>query len=61
MEIVDLSTLEYYFYGDICVHTIVRRAMTLKLLKNTGQYLHINNEEHRPECINDNYDILYKL
>jgi hypothetical protein len=56
MGIVDLPTLEYYFYGDICVCSIVRQAMTLK----HEEYPNVNDEEHRPECTDDNYDTLHK-
>jgi hypothetical protein len=56
---VDLPTLEYYFYGDICVCTTVRQAMAIKQFKKIGQYLHLN-EEQRPEPTGNNYNILYK-
>jgi hypothetical protein len=38
----------------------VRQAMTLKRLKKLQQYLHLNNEEGRPDQQSADYDILYK-
>jgi hypothetical protein len=34
--------------------------MTLKRFKKICQYLHLNDEEQRPEPHDKNYDILYK-
>ena len=34
--------------------------MTLKRLKKLGQYLHLNDEEERPDQQSADFDILYK-
>jgi hypothetical protein len=51
---VYLPKFEYYLYGDIYVCTIVRQAMTLKQFEKIGHDLHLNNEEHRPEPVDNN-------
>lgn len=60
MGLVDLPEIEDYFQGDFCVCPIVRQAMTLKLFKKLGQYLHLNDEEERPDQQSADFDILYK-
>ena len=60
MGLVDLPEIEDYFQGDFCVCPIVRQAMTLKRLKKLGQYLHLNDEEERPDEQSADFDILYK-
>ena len=57
---VDLPEIEDYFQGDFCVCPIVRQAMTLKRLKKLGQYLHLNDEEERPDQQSADFDFLYK-
>ena len=49
MGLVDLPEIEDYFQGDFCICPIVRQVMTLKRLKKLGQYLHLNDEEERPD------------
>ena len=60
MGLVDLPETEDYFQGDFCVCPIVRQAMTLKRLKKLGQYLHLKDEEERPDQQSADFDILYK-
>ena len=60
MCLVDLPEIEDYFQGDFCVCPIVRQSMTLKQLKKLGQYLHLNDEEVRPDQQSADFDILYK-
>jgi len=60
MSLVDLPDIEDYFQGDFCVCPIVRQAMTLKRFKKLGQYLHLNDEEERPDQQIADFDILYK-
>ena len=60
MGLVDLPEIEDYFQGDFCVCPIVRQTMTLKRLKKLGQYLHLNDEEERPDQQSADFDILYK-
>ena len=57
---VDLPEIEDYFQGDFCVCPIVRQAMTLKRLKKLGQYLHLNDEEERPDQQSADFDICIK-
>ena len=49
MGLVDLPEIKDYFQGDFCVCPIVRQAMTQKWLKKLGQYLHLNDEEEKPD------------
>ena len=60
MGLVDLPEIDYYFQDDFCVCPIVKQAMTLKRLKKLGQYLHLNDEEDRPDQHTADFDILYK-
>ena len=60
MGLVALPEIEDYFQGDFCVCPIVRQAMTLKRFKKLGQYLHLNDEEERPDQQSADFDILYK-
>ena len=60
MGLFGLPEIENYFQGDFCVCPIVRQAMTLKRLKKLRQYLHLNNEEERPDQQCADFDILYK-
>jgi hypothetical protein len=60
MGFVDLPGIEDYFQGNFCVCPIVRQAMTLKRLKKLGQYLHLKDEEERPDQQSADLDILYK-
>ena len=60
MGLVDLPEIEEYFQGDFCVCPIVIQAITLKQLKKLGQYLHLNDEEERPDQQSEDFDILYK-
>ena len=60
MGLVDLPEIEDYFQDDFCVCPIVRQAMTLKRFEKLGQYLHLNDEEERPDQQNADFDILYK-
>ena len=60
MGLVDLPEIDDYFQGDFCVCPIVRQAMTLKRFKKLGQYLHLNDEEGRPDQQSADFDILYK-
>jgi len=60
MGLVDLPEIEDYFQGNFCVYPIVRQAMMLKRLKKLGQYLHLNDEEERPDQQSADFDILYK-
>ena len=60
MGLVDLPEIEDYFQGDFCVCPIVRQAMTLKRFKKLGQYLHLNEEEERPDQQSEDFYILYK-
>ena len=56
---VDLPEIEDYFQGDFCICSIVRQAMT-KTIKKLGQYLHLNDEEERPDQQSADFDLLYK-
>jgi len=60
MDLVDLPEIEDYFQGDFCVCPIVRQAMTIKRLKELGQYLHLNDKEERPDQQSAYFYILYK-
>jgi hypothetical protein len=60
MGTVDLPEIHDYFYGDLCTCSILRQAMTLKSFKKICQYLHLSDEEQRPEPHDKNYDILHK-
>jgi hypothetical protein len=60
MGLVDLPEIEDYFQGDFCVCPIVRQAMTIKRFKKLGQYLHLTDEEARPDQQSADFDILYK-
>jgi len=60
MGLVDLPEIEDYFQGDFCVCPIVRQAMTIKRLKELGQYLHLNDKEERPDQQSAYFYILYK-
>ena len=60
MGLVDLPEIEDYFQGDFCICPIVTQAMTQKRLKKLGQYLHLNDEEERPNQQSADFDILYK-
>ena len=61
MGLVDLREIENYFQGNFCVYPIVRQAMTQKQLKKLGQYLHLNDEEERPDQQSADFNILYKV
>jgi hypothetical protein len=50
MGLVDLPEIDVYFLGDFCVCPIVRQAMTLKIFRKLGQYLHLNSHENRLYC-----------
>ena len=60
MGLVDLREIENYFQGNFCVYPIVRQAITQKKFKKLGQYLHLNDEEERPDQQSAEFDILYK-
>ena len=60
MGLVDLPEIEDNFQGDFCICPIVRQAMTQKRFKKLGQYLHLNDEEERPDQQSADFDILYK-
>jgi hypothetical protein len=60
MGIVNLPEIDDYFYGDFCTCSTLTQAMTLKRFKQICQYLHLSDEEQRPEPHDKNYDILYK-
>jgi hypothetical protein len=60
MGLVDLPEIYHYFLGDFRVCPIVRQAMTLKQLKKLQQYLHLNDEEGRPDQQSVDFAILYK-
>ena len=61
MGLVDLAAIEDYFQGDFCVCPIVRQAMTQKRFKKLGQYLHLYDDEVRPDQQSADFDILYKV
>jgi hypothetical protein len=60
MGLVDLPEIEDYFLGDFCVRLVVGKAMTLKRFQRLGQYIHLNDEEKRPDQKIADFDILYK-
>ena len=49
MGLVDLPEIEDYFQGNFCICPVVRQAMTQKRFKKQGHYLHLNDEEERPD------------
>ena len=60
MGLVALPEIEDYFQGDFSVCPIVRQAMTLKRFKKLGQYLHLNDEEERPDQQSADFDSCIK-
>jgi hypothetical protein len=61
MGLVDLPETDDYFHGDFNVSPIVRQTMTLKRLKKLQQYLHLNDEEGRPDQQSADSDILCEI
>jgi hypothetical protein len=56
-----LPEIRDYFLDDFCVCPVVRQTMTLRRFeKNTGQYLHLSDDEDIPSLGDENYDYLYK-